>query len=359
MFDISNTLSFNKEALVDGSGYDYVTRTSQNQGILQETAFVNKENINEAGNWSLGLLQMDFFYRYKPWYAGQFVRKITPRFELTRNSILYFTVVLNSLKQKLLSVLVRDVDNTFLNSIINLPIKNTQIDFEFIENFIAELEAHRIAELEVQRKAELEAYLLATGLKNFTLTKEEEKLLIDFENGKIEFGEFRIGDIFDVATGRDVIIGNVKNGNIPLVSHQHNNNGISKKIAQLSNRRLFNFKSTLPLADRGVFLATTQNENFHIGTRVKALTFKDGEKQLSSRLFFVTSINKLQVLFLDYSSNATDNLPNLYIQLPTLKHQPNYEIMETFIIAIQKLIIKDVVLFADKKIAATKTIVYN
>ena len=78
LFSISNTLSFNSDVLVDGYEYDYITRTSFNQGILQTTGFVNKENINSAGNWSLGLLQMDFFYRKKPWYAGQFVRKVIP-----------------------------------------------------------------------------------------------------------------------------------------------------------------------------------------------------------------------------------------------------------------------------------------
>ena len=137
--------------------------------------------------------------------------------------------------------------------------------------------------------------------------------------------------MFEIATGRDVIIGNVQNGNIPLISHQHDNNGISKKISELSNRRLFNFKNTLPLADRGVFLATTQNENFHIGTRVKALTFKDGEKSLKIRQFIVACINKLQILFLDYASNATDNLPNFKIQLPTKNGRIDFVFMESYI----------------------------
>ena len=47
--------------LTDGNEYDYITRTSLNQGVLQTTGFVNDENINNAGTWSLGLLQMDFF----------------------------------------------------------------------------------------------------------------------------------------------------------------------------------------------------------------------------------------------------------------------------------------------------------
>lgn len=61
LFEIKSTLSFNKDSLTNGHDYDYVTRTSQNQGVLQTTGFVNEENINSAKTWSLGLLQMDFF----------------------------------------------------------------------------------------------------------------------------------------------------------------------------------------------------------------------------------------------------------------------------------------------------------
>ena len=115
LFEIHNTLSFNKDKLSLGSEYDYVTRTSQNQGILQETGYVNQENINASGNWSLGLLQMDFFYRKKPWYAGQFIRKIISKIELSKNSTLYFTLLFNKQKQNLLSGLVRDVDKAVFN----------------------------------------------------------------------------------------------------------------------------------------------------------------------------------------------------------------------------------------------------
>lgn len=140
LFEIKNTLSFNKDKLTSGSEYDYITRTSQNQGILQETGFVNEENINEAGTWSLGLLQMDFFYRNKPWYAGQFVRKIVPKIDLSKNSILYFSTLLNQQKNVLLSVLVRDVDKIFLNSKIHLPVKNKKIDFDMMNTFISAIQ---------------------------------------------------------------------------------------------------------------------------------------------------------------------------------------------------------------------------
>ena len=67
--------------------------------------------------------------------------------------------------------------------------------------------------------------------------------------------------------------------------------------------------------------ATTQNKNFHIGTRVKALIFKEGAKTEEERLFVTSSINKLQLLFTDYLTNATDKLPNLQIELPTIDNK--------------------------------------
>ena len=141
IFEINNTLSFNKDKLTSGLEYDYITRTSKNQGVLQKTGFVNSENINPSGNWSLGLLQMDFFYRSKPWYAGQFVRKINLNIKVTKNENLYFTIILNKLKEKLLTVLVRDIDKTFLNLKVQLPLlKNNEIDHLKIDCLISAIQ---------------------------------------------------------------------------------------------------------------------------------------------------------------------------------------------------------------------------
>ncbi len=90
---------------------------------------------------------MDFFYRKKSWYAGQFMRKITPKTEIENKIDLriahYFTTLLNALKRPLLSVLVRDIDKTFREQKIQLPLKptaNTQslndIDFHLMSTLI-------------------------------------------------------------------------------------------------------------------------------------------------------------------------------------------------------------------------------
>lgn len=63
---------------------------------------------------------------------------------------------------------------------IQLPIKNNKIDFEFMENFIAELEAERIEKLNT--------YLEVSGLKDYNLTTNEKQVLDDFENEKLSGG---------------------------------------------------------------------------------------------------------------------------------------------------------------------------
>ena len=232
---------------------------------------------------------------------------------------------------------------------IHLPVTKTGgLDFVFMES--------RIREMAESRIREMEAYLKVAGFENCELTDKEKEALVFLQDKK--FLDFKINELFDINTGRDIIIGRVQNGTIPLVSNQHDNNGISKKIKKLDGRRLFEHDKTIALADRGVFYATTQIEDFHIGTRVKALVFKDGAKSEEVRLFFVTAINMLQVFFTDYLVNATDKLPYLQIKLPiTSEGEIDYQFMETYIHAIEKLTIQRVKDWRAKEIKTTKNIV--
>ena len=59
-----------------------------------------------------------------------------------------------------------------------------------MESFIQELETSHITELNT--------YLTATGLKDYTLTLQEEKVLQDFE--KIQWSTFNLEELFGKAT---------------------------------------------------------------------------------------------------------------------------------------------------------------
>ena len=381
LFEIQNTLSFNKDKLVDGNDFDYVTRTSQNQGILQETGFVNEENINPAGTWSLGLLQMDFFYREKPWYAGQFVRKIVPKIELNKSSILFFTVIFNKQKQNLLSGLVRDVDKAFLTAKIHLPTQNGKIDFAFMENFILELEERRIQEMEVERIVELEAYLRVTGLSDYILTEEERAVLEAFRNGKIswwgvklldkqqvkdiEWRVFRMEDVLEWQPQKEIDplkLDKLKDKNqklYPFYGQATLNNGIIS-YNQLVEEVLNNKEG------KPTILIHSNNQNtiylespFYLKDGHGATSVLQSKKlNKLNALYFMSSIKKVILSKYSYNAKATKiELKNTLISLPSVQGKPLYDYMEVFIRAVQKLVIKDVVQYAERKLEATRAVV--
>lgn len=357
LFDIKNTLSFNTDMLTDGNEYDYITRTSLNQGILQTTGFVNDENINNAGTWSLGLLQMDFFYRNKPWYAGQFVRKIIPKIEIPQNATLYFTTVLNKLKPILLSVLVRNVDETFLNTTINLPINaKNKIDFEFMESFIAELEAERVAELEAERVAGLSAYLKVSGLDNYELSVEEQNALQEYET--LDFSEFDITEIFEIKNTSNILSTQIKenSGNTPYLCASSENNGVSSYITY--DKRYLEKGNCIFIGGKTFVVSYQENDFFSNDSHNLALYLRNCDKSKLKHFYIATCIFKsLSHKYSWGNSISKTKIKNDKISLPIKDGKPNYDVMELLISAVQKLVIKDVVKYSDAKISATKQVI--
>jgi len=215
-----------------------------------------------------------------------------------------------------------------------------------------------IAELEAERIAELEAYLVATNLKNYTLTQKEEKVLADFEKGKFEFQEFRIDEVFNVTSykkrfdANKVLISDIGN---PYVVRTSLNNGIRGYINE--NEQYLNKGNTISF---GQDTATMfyQEKSYFTGDKIKIIESKDDKFNKQNAQFFITSMRKSFSSFSWGSSSFNENIiKSQSIKLLSFSNKPNYKLMQTFISAIQKLVIKDVVLYADEKIATSKEVV--
>jgi Type I restriction modification DNA specificity domain len=361
LFEIKNTFSFNKDKLTFGSEYDYVTRTSQNQGILRKTGFVNQENINSSSIWSLGLLQMDFFYRQKPWYAGQFVRKIVPKIELSKSAILYFTVLFNKQKESLLSGLVRDVDNAFLSAKVSLPTKNSQIALDFIEEFISTLNAERVATLNAERVATLNAYLTTTGLKDYILTDAEQGALDDLDTAT--WGKFKIEDVLvwqkNISELNPLHLDSLSMSDekkYPFYGQATTNNGI------IEYRHLKDEVLNNKLGKPTILIHSNNQNTVYLDT---PFYLKDGHGATSvlqsehldkmTVQFFMSSIKKVILQKYTYNSKATKiELKNTDINLPVKSdNTPNYDYMSLVISAMQKIVIKNMVDYLDLRIKKT------
>ncbi len=234
---------------------------------------------------------------------------------------------------------------------IRLPIKGDLIDFNFMESFIAELEAERVAELEAERVAELSAYLKVSGLDNYELSDDEESAIKNFQT--LKWDTYNLETLFGKSTrgkrlkGDDRIV-----GTLPFVTAGEAAEGIS---AYISNDVEI-FESNTTTID---MFGSAKYRNYRYGADDHVAVVHTESIPMKAAIFVTSACHKAaHTGKFDYGHNFyAKDADALNIQLPIKDGKPDYETMETLISAIQKSVIKDVVLYADKKIEATKYIV--
>ena len=264
---------------------------------------------------------------------------------------------------------------------IHLPVQNGAIDFAFMENFIAELEERRIQEMEVERIVELEAYLRVTGLSDYILTEEERAVLEAFRSGKISWGGvklldkqrikdiewkiFRMEDVLEWQPQKEINplkLDKLQDKNqklYPFYGQATINNGIIS-YNQLVEEVLNNKEG------KPTILIHSNNQNtiylespFYLKDGHGATSVLQSKKlNKLNALYFMSSIKKVILSKYSYNAKATKiELKNTLISLPSVQGKPLYDYMEVFIRAVQKLVIKDVVQYAERKVAATRAVV--
>ena len=188
---------------------------------------------------------------------------------------------------------------------------------------------------------------MANGLKDYTLTAEEKQVLKDFEKQK--FGEFNVIDIFDVKNTKSILSRDIieNSGDTPYLCASTENNAISSYI---SYDEKYLDKGNCVFIGGKTFVVTYQEKDFYSNdSHNLALYFKNNKTKLN-QLYLATCINKS----LGHKYSWGNSISKAKIQadkvsLPTKDNQPYYALMETFISAVQKLVIKDVVLYVNKK----------
>jgi len=364
LFDINPTKYYklkNEKIISQNGKVPLISNSSTDNGVM---GFSNL-NANNIGNTitcsdtTLGAETM--YYQENNFIGYSHIQHLVPKFKPFNKTIASVIIsacrVATSKKYDYGNKFNREAMN---KTTIQLPISNGEINFSFIEKFIAELEAERIAELEAERIAELEAYLTATNLKDYTLTQEEKNVLDDFEKGKIKLEEFRLSEVFNVNSYKKRFDANkvlISQTGKPYVVRTSLNNGIRGYINE--NELYLNEGNTISF---GQDTATMfyQEKPYFTGDKIKIIKAKDNKFNKYNAQFFITSMSKSFSSFSWGSSSFNENIiKNQLIKLPTTKSKPNYQFMEIFISAIQKLVIKDVVLYADIKIATSKDVIHG
>ena len=152
LFEVQSNPQLNKDSFVfnEHGEYPYFTRTVSNNGILGYVDYLDEEHKIKGNCIAVGMLGMQFFYMEKDFYAGQFTKSIIPKnFSLTENSAKFFITILNRFQKSFQNVLVRYFESTFNETEILIPKKDGSIDFDFMENFIAQIEKENLNMLDL------------------------------------------------------------------------------------------------------------------------------------------------------------------------------------------------------------------
>ena len=243
------------------------------------------------------------------------------------------------------------------NFVMRLPVTiDGKINFDFMESFIAELEAERVAELEAEQVAELSAYLTVSGLDNYELSSDEMTMIERYKEQQIPYSEFEFIKIFNnIKQGRRLKKDDQLPGNIPFVMAGTTNAGvvnyISNPVAQFPKNSI-----TVDIFGNSFF----RNYDFGAGDDTGVYWNTEKEYSKTCMLFFTAAMEKaLQGKYSYGKKLRSSQSLHFKMQLPTKDGKPDYDTMATLISAVQKLVIKDVVLYADRKIEKTKEVIRN
>ena len=351
----------NKVQVFQDGKNPYVVRTSSNNG--QRGFIVEDESyLNEGNTISFGQDTATMFYQEKPYFTGDKIKVLKAKNKKFNKNIAQFFI---STMAKAFSTFSWGSSSFNVNIIENqkltLPTQNGKIDFAFMEQFIAELEAERIAELE--------AYLRVTGLSDYILTEEERAVLEAFRNGKISWGGVELPDkqqvkdiewrvfnlekLFGKSTrGRRLRSQDRISGNLPFVTAGEANEGISDFIGN----DVIVFSENTTTID---MFGSAKYRNYKYGGDDHIAVVHTENLPKYAAIYVTTAIHKVSYAGqFSYSRNFyAKDADNLNISLPSVKGKPMYDYMEVFIRAVQKLVIKDVVQYAERKVAATRAVV--
>ena len=370
LFDISTTKSVDKNKLdfVDDGEYDFIGRTSVDWGIQGK---LHKLSFEPNPKESFSLIQVGetvALWREREWYASQNLFLLNPKIDKIKENKLYFQGVIN----KEMSRYGKEYNSyptmksLVITKIVLPVIENPNpdheytvddIDWQYMRDRITEC----ITELERDRITELDAYLQATGLNDYELTEDDKKILSlsvkrasdedgtleDNSEDEVRFGKIKVSKLFDIHPTSAYKMSNsdlfATIGNIPVLSNSSANNGIGgySTLEPTEDGNMITFSDTTTGADTMFY-----QPNPFIGyAHVQGMyPLQDGWSEASYK-YFIGALRKAAGDGWSYAVKFNRKLvADMDVLLPIKSDgTPDFDYMERYIRAIEKVVIADVV----------------
>nr|WP_284594696.1 restriction endonuclease subunit S [Enterococcus faecalis] len=335
--------------------FEFIGRTQSDYGVQGYVLKLDSEP-NDSGCISVSQIgAVHAQLRNKKWYSSQNIFILKPKIDKLINQ--WLIVAINKALSNFGGYSSYPTLSTLKKLTILLPINNEQIDFDFMDSFIAELEAERIAELS--------AYLKVSGLDNYELSDEELKALRDYDS--MEWREYRIGSLFSrISTkklpykAKNLPTEALDDYELPCLTSSFRNQGLNYYVPREGATILKDVISIPSNSD--VYRAYFQSREFTVLSDAYAIKWTDEDRNLSNYqyLFMVRAINKvtdLPIYSYKMKLGGWNVVKDKKILLPVIDDEIAFDFMEDYARAISKLAIKDVVQYTNERIETTKKVV--
>lgn len=344
IFAVKNTSNLLASDIIADSGETpYLCASSENNAVSSYIKY-DKEHLEKGNCIFIGGKTFVVTYQSKDFYSNDshnlalYLKAGTP----SKAAFLYMaSCVYKSLHRKYSwgnSISKAKIQE----DIITLPVSNGKIDFAFMDSFIAELESDRVAELS--------AYLTVSGLDNYELSSDEVQALQNYS--LLTWKSFNLECLFGKSTRGKRLKGDDRvSGTLPFVTAGEASEGIS---AYISNDVEVFEKNTTTIDMFG----SAKYRNYKYGADDHIAVVHTEKIPMKAAIFLTSAIHKAaHTGKFDYGHNFyAKDADALDIMLPVKDGKPDYSTMGILISAVQKLVIKEVVLYANKKIETTKAV---
>lgn len=231
------------------------------------------------------------------------------------------------------------------NTKIVLPVNEKgEIDYDYMENQIVSLEQDGLGELT--------GYLKANGLDDSNLTQKEQSAIHRLFANSVPTKMFKVGSLFKISPTKNYGLTNQSlfktKGNTPVVVNSSQNNGIGGYVAlePLEKGNMITYSDTT--TSEGIFYQPYD----YIGySHIQGFyPFQNEKWTKKSYLYFKTAFAvsvKGKYSYGDKFNRAKAAEEQVCLPI-TEKGEIDYTFMETYIEAIEKLVLKDVIDWKDK-----------
>lgn len=204
LFEIVNSVAYHGKDVTEtdsDDGINYITRSKFNNGLKARVVCLDKFKVNPAGTISFGAENADFFYQTEPYITGNKMYYIDTA-ALSERACRFLKSILEATFTANYSFSDGMIPARIYDECIKLPAApDGTPDWAYMESYMANLETK-----------------VAKSLTLLQAAKDAEKKKVDTR----EWGEFRVGELFDTERGKVKNIQPLTPGATPIIAAWYN-----------------------------------------------------------------------------------------------------------------------------------------